>query len=62
MQTSRIEAISADNLTGKTDEIAAYPIARVTGKAEIDLSEPVNPAWAAQFESLKTVAFADKRF
>lgn len=61
VQTSRIEAISAENLTGKTDEIAAYPIARVTGKAEIDLSEPVNPAWSAQFEALKTVAFADKK-
>ena len=61
VQTSRIEAISADNLTGKTDEIATYPIARVTGKAEIDLSEPVNPAWAAQFETLKSVAVADKK-
>mgnify|MGYP003306530206 CR=1 FL=1 len=61
VQTSRIEAISADNLTGKTDEIATYPIARVTGKAEIDLSEPVNPAWAAQFETLKSVAAADKK-
>lgn len=61
VQTSRIEAISADNLTGKTEEIAAYPIARVTGKAEIDLSEPVNPAWAARFEALKTVAFPDKK-
>ncbi len=61
VQTSRIEAISAENLTGKTDEIAAYPIARVTGKAEMNLSEPVNPAWAAQFEALKAVAFADKK-
>ena len=61
VQTSRIEAISAENLTGKTDEIATYPIARVTGKAEIDLSEPVNPAWAAQFEVLKSVAAADKK-
>ena len=61
VQTSRIEAISAENLTGKTDEIATYPIARVTGKAEIDLSEPVNPAWAAQFETLKAVAAADKK-
>ena len=43
------------------DEIAAYPIARVTGKAEIDLSEPVNPAWAAQFDLVKSVAFADKK-
>ncbi len=61
VQTSRIEAISAENLTGKTDEIATYPIARVTGKAEIDLSEPVNPAWAAQFETLKSVLAADKK-
>ena len=61
VQTSRIEAISAENLTGKTEEIAAYPIARVTGKAEIDLSEPVNPAWAAQFEMLKSIAAADKK-
>lgn len=56
VQTASIQAISADNLTGKTDEIASYPIARVTGKAEIDLSEPVNPAWAAQFETLKAIA------
>ena len=61
VQTSSIQAISADNLTGKTAEIAAYPIARVTGKAEIDLTEPVNPAWAAQFELVKSVAFADKK-
>ena len=59
VQTSSIQAISADNLTGKTDEIAAYPIARVTGKAEIDLSEPVNPAWASKFELVKSLAFAD---
>lgn len=58
VQTASIQAISADNLTGKTDEIASYPIARVTGKAEIDLSEPVNPAWAAQFETLKAIAVA----
>ncbi len=56
VQTSRIEAISAENLTGKTDEIAAYPIARITGKAEIDLAAPVNPAWAAQFVTLKAIA------
>ena len=61
VQTSRIESISAVNLTCKTDEIATYPIARVTGKAEIDLSAPVNPAWASQFELLKSVAFADKK-
>ena len=61
VQTASIQAISAENLTGKMDEIAAYPIARVTGKAEIDLSEPVNPAWAAHFETVKAVAFADNK-
>ena len=60
VQTSRIEAISADNLTGKTDDIASYPIARVTGKAELDLTEPVNPAWAAQFQILKSTVLKDK--
>ena len=61
VQTSRIEAISAENLTGKTEDIATYPIARVTGKSEIDLTAPVNPAWTAQFELVKNAAFADKK-
>ena len=61
VQTSRIEAISAENLTGKADEIAAYPIVRITGKPEIDLSAPVNPAWAAQFKTLVETACPDKK-
>ena len=61
VQTSHISAISAENLTGKTEEIAAYPIARVTGKAEINLDEPVNPAWAAQFNTLKKIVLKDKK-
>ena len=61
VQTSRIETISAENLTAKTQDIAAYPIARVNGKAEIDLSAPVNPAWAAQFNTVIAAAAADKK-
>ena len=61
VQTSRIEAISAENLTGKTEEIASYPIVRITGKAEIDLTAPVNPAWAAQFATVVSAACADKK-
>ena len=57
VQTSLIQTISADNLTSKTSDIASYPLARVTSKAEIDLSQPVNPAWDAQFSSLKAIAF-----
>ncbi len=61
VQTSSIQAISAENLASKTDEIAAYPIARITGKPEIDLSAPVNPAWAAKLELVKSVALKDKK-
>ena len=61
VQTSLISAISADNLTAKTDEIATYPLARVTGKAEIDLSEPVNPAWSTQFNTIKSIALKGKK-
>ena len=61
VQTSQIEAISAGNLADKGDEIAQYPIARVTGKAEIDLSEPVNPAWAAQFNTVVKAAMPENK-
>ena len=62
VQTSRIEAISADNLSAKADEIAAYPIARITGKEELDLAAAINPAWAAQFQVVKEAAVAaDKK-
>ena len=61
VQKSQVEAISADNLTSKTQEIAEYPIARVNGKAEIDLSAPVNPAWASQFSTVISVAAPDKK-
>ena len=60
VQTSRIEAISSDNLTGKMEEIAAYPIVRITGKAELNLSAPVNPAWASQFSKLISIVAADR--
>ena len=55
VQTTLIESISADNLTGKTDEIASYPLARITDKVELDINAPINPAWAAQFEALMAI-------
>lgn len=61
VQTSQISSISAENLTSKTSEIASYPLARVTGKPEIDLKDPVNPAWASQFNVLKSIAFKGKK-
>ena len=56
VQTSRIEAISAENLSSKENEIAAYPIARITGGEELDLSASINPAWVAPFNMIKEVA------
>ena len=62
VQTSRIEAISAENLSVKGDEIASYPITRITGKEELDLTASINPAWAAQFQVVKEAAIeADKK-
>ena len=62
VQTSRIEAISAENLSVKGDEIASYPIARITGKEELDLTASINPAWAAQFQVVKEAAIeVDKK-
>ena len=56
VQTSRIEAISAENLSAKGDEIASYPIARITGKEELDMTTSINPAWVAQFNVVKEAA------
>ena len=55
VQAGLIEAISAENLTGKTEEIAAYPIARITGKAELDMEAAINPAWASKFKALFSI-------
>ena len=55
VQTSRIEAISGENLSLKSEEIAAYPIARITGEAALNLSAPINPAWAGQFKVLQGI-------
>ena len=55
VQTTLIETISADNLTAKTDEIASYPLARITDKAELPIDAAINPAWAAQFKTLVAI-------
>ncbi|MCF0185125.1 MAG: hypothetical protein HUJ98_01385 [Bacteroidaceae bacterium] len=60
VQVSSIEAISADNLTDKTAEIAAYPIARITNKAELPLDASINPVWNEYFQTIKK-AFADTK-
>ena len=55
VQAGLIESISAENLTDKTDAIAAYPIARITGKTDLDVNAAINPAWAAKFNALMSI-------
>lgn len=61
VQSARIEAISADNLTDKMAEIASYPIARISPDALIDLNAPVNPAWETMFRQLKEIVWSKEK-
>lgn len=56
IQTSRIDAISAENLSTKNDEIASYPLTHITGKSEIELNAAINPAWDKNFNIIKSIA------
>lgn len=60
VQVSRIEAISADDLTTKKDEIATYPLARVNAKGVINLKKGVNPVWADQTLALAKLLTLDE--
>lgn len=57
IQGASIESISSGNLAVSTDRIAEYPLARITGKCEIDLGSPLNPAWSEKFRKLAGIAF-----
>lgn len=56
VQTAWIEAIAGSDLASKLDEIAGYPLARITGKAEIPVDAAVNPVWTAQFAAVAKLA------
>lgn len=61
VQVSSIEAISAENLTGKMEQIAAYPLARIQqGQLNLPLDASINPAWAAQFATVKEAMGEEK--
>ena len=61
IQTSRIEAISAENLTAKGEEIASYPLSHISLNNALDLNAGINPAWAAQFEIIRKNAIASDK-
>ncbi len=56
VSAERIATISANELPGCIDEIATYPLARITGSPELSLSAAINPAWAADFARFKAIA------
>ena len=55
VQVSRIETISAANLTEQQAEISSYPIQRIADKPELLLDEPLNPAWAQKLTALLNI-------
>lgn len=60
VSVERISAISANDLSACADEIATYPLARVTGEQTLPF-KGINPAWQGAFDALKA-AVLDKEF
>lgn len=61
VSTGQFEAISGKNLAVSTDEISAYPLARINKDCKLSLrNEDINPAWQAAFGLLKSLCFDDK--
>ncbi|MBO7433965.1 MAG: hypothetical protein J6U13_09480 [Salinivirgaceae bacterium] len=55
---SQFEAISSKNLTECGNEIAEYPLSKISTKGTLTLKiDAINPAWQAAFSTLKSVAF-----
>lgn len=53
LQVSSISEISSKNLTACREQIAGYPLARITGE-QLLRYDGINPAWAAAFSELRT--------
>ncbi len=54
VSVERIGSISAGDLSASVDEIASYPLARVSGSTELPL-DAINPAWKAAFATLQAL-------
>ena len=55
MSAARLEAATGKILSAGSEEIAACPLARVSGKAELPLNGGINPAWEAAFANFKAL-------
>ena len=56
VQTSRINDISAENLSTKNDEIATYPLTHITDSIDLNLNAAINPVWTKYFNVIKNNA------
>ena len=54
VSVERIGSISAGDLSASVDEIASYPLARISGSTELPL-DAINPAWKAAFATLQAL-------
>lgn len=55
VSAAQFQAITEKNLSACTEDIAAYPLARITAKAELPLANGLNPAWTAAVSSFKAL-------
>ncbi len=55
VQVEKISEISTNNLSACSDQIASFPLARVTAETSELPLDGINPAWQAVFSTVKTL-------
>lgn len=55
VSSDKIAEVGENVLTECMDKISAYPIVRINPDCMLPLSEPVNPAWNADFQKLREI-------
>lgn len=55
VSAAQFEAITTKDLSNNMEEIAAYPLARISSTAELPLTNGINPAWTAAVATFKSL-------
>lgn len=58
VSAERIGLLAEKDTNSCWDEIASYPLTQLSKDGLLPMNQPVNPAWAAQFKTLKEMAVA----
>ena len=61
VSAEKIAGISGKNLTECGDEIASFPLARVSAEGVLSLEDGLNPAWAAAIKQMADLLFKGKK-